>query len=284
MKFNIVSLKGYSGLKVSLYKDKVFGYIVRKEAKNISQNTRLKKQYQKHLYFFNLKSDLFKVPLIISKGYQNRLFFYEYQFSEGITLLDYIQKKSNKEIAFILDKIIDIIKYLKSHGNTFEKIDTDVSIVSSFEKKIKKNFKKTQVPKIIKDSMMKKLNQIPKNMKQTLSHGDLSFDNIIIDKKRGIILIDFMDLFYSHYWLDISKMFQDIDGGWSEIKHGIILPDKKVKNIRRYLIEGISKIDKEYFKYHNFLMAVVFLRILPYAKDELDRKRIINKMRVFVNC
>ena len=44
-------------------------------------------------------------------------------------------------------------------------------------------------------------------------HGDLTLENILLHQRRAVF-IDCDETFASSYWLDLSKLFQDVDGHW----------------------------------------------------------------------
>ncbi|HEV2650700.1 MAG TPA: phosphotransferase [Rhizomicrobium sp.] len=45
-------------------------------------------------------------------------------------------------------------------------------------------------------------------------HGDLTLENILISPEQGIVFIDCDEPFASSWWLDVAKLFQDIEGRW----------------------------------------------------------------------
>ncbi len=46
------------------------------------------------------------------------------------------------------------------------------------------------------------------------AHGDLTLDNILIGQGNATMFIDCDEPWVSSYWLDVGKLFQDIDGHW----------------------------------------------------------------------
>lgn len=277
-----VHLKGYSGLNILLMQDQKGHFIVKKKANKIEQNYKVQVQYQKHLFFSKLKRSNILVPEVLGAGLDDKLFYYNYRYIEGITFVEFIQTFPLSSITEVLDKIIKLLCEFKNRRKSFEGRN-GLSIVKALNEKIIDNCLKCQIRFHLKDNLLKMSSKIKNHNQVTLCHGDFSFDNLIIDKNQNIWLIDFSELFYPHYWFDISKMFQDIDGGWSEINHRIKLPEIKLKYIRNYLMKELAKLDQQYLEHHQFLIALVFLRLLPYAKNDLDRKNILNKIELFLS-
>src|SRR6185312_15834576 len=48
----------------------------------------------------------------------------------------------------------------------------------------------------------------------SVSHGDLTFENILIAPDGSVSFIDCDEPFASSWWLDTGKLFQDIAGAW----------------------------------------------------------------------
>ena len=48
----------------------------------------------------------------------------------------------------------------------------------------------------------------------TFCHGDLTLENMVIDRDGRIWLIDLLDSPLEHHWQDVAKLHQDLTGGW----------------------------------------------------------------------
>lgn len=279
-----MQLNGYSGDEVLLYKNNSDIYVVKKKSFNIGRNERLHNQYKKHLFFLKLNNNLFSVPQILGTGVEGRLFFYEYKFIEGTTFIYFIETNSMQNILVVLDKILNILKEFSQQKTYFESKDHNIGFRDALYAKINDIVKKQPLEYSMVNKIFKILHKINNHTNKTICHGDFSFDNIIVDKNMNLWFIDFLDIFYPHYHFDISKLFQDIDGKWFELKHNIELSHNKLSYIRDYLFKKIGHFDKEYYQLHNFLLSLVFLRILPYAKNPIHQKIIKNKINYFVNA
>jgi len=110
------------------------------------------------------------------------------------------------------------------------------------------------------------------NLTTTLCHGDLTMDNIIYDERNSICyLIDFLDNYIEHYWFDIVKLFQDIEGMWYSFRNpdidlNNILP--KMEFMKNQLDEDLVEKEEFYKEYRYLFLAINFARILPYANPE----------------
>jgi len=276
-----LTLDGYSGYEVALVKDPKNGYIVIKKSKSKEKNERLIRQYEKHCFFQNLREECFGVPEITGHGYDKDMFFYEYRFVEGSTLIKYIDGANQSDIENISDKLLKIMKHFASKSAIYYEKWAQMSMKEFLGKKVEENCAKCGLDDEIRRKFLSKIGNLPEKGR-CLCHGDFTFDNIIVDEKGELWLIDYLDV-YPHYWMDVSKLFQDIDGGWYEIKHGSKLPMNKLFFMRQYLLGEMDKIDPDYRRFHNIFLAVAFLRILPYSKSETDRRLIVEKIKNFLN-
>jgi len=283
MSSNIIELAGHSGFEVILYERKKNFYVVRKKAKSIEQNARLKRQYQKHKFFKSLKQDKFFVPEILDAGFKAKLFYYEYKYVEGVTLIHFIEHHPINKILVVLKKIAAIVKSFQSEKKAFEAIGPGQTLGSALKKKIGSILSFHPNSQKIAKLLLKKLKTLEDFKDSTICHGDLTFDNIIVDSNLNVWLIDFLDSFYPHYWFDITRLFGDIDGRWHEIKYGIRLPQNKLIYLRELFLNSVRAFDSRYESYNNFLLAVSFLRTLPYAKTEEERRLIISKIDYFLS-
>lgn len=279
---NKILLKGSSGIKIYFYTNSKGVKIVRKEAVRKEQFLRLKTQYQKHLFLLNQKNALFHIPKIVNKGYKNGNFFYEYKYVKGTSMVEHLINQPLEKLIFILDKLVSIIKYFSTQNKHFENSYENKTFKDSLKEKILNIYNKEGLNEKFKEELLTRLETLSMPQNKTLSHGDLSFDNIIIDKENNIWLIDYIGTFYPHYWLDIAKLFQDIEGKWYELKYGITIDKNKVNKLTKYFKRRINTLDRNYLKNHTFLMSIIFLRILPYLKDESKKNKVLKKIKDYL--
>ncbi len=275
-------LKGSSGVSIS-FKTINGIKIVRKQSEKKEQIGRLKVQYEKHIFLSKQKNNLFKIPQIINSGSRKNLFFYEYKFIEGFSMSEVLSLKPTDQLIKIMDKLVLIVKYFSKNVEYFERSFENRKFKDILVDKVLRVSDTLHLDKNIKDKFLTNLKLITIPTNKTLYHGDLSFENIIIDKKDDIWLIDCIGTFYPHYWTDLSKLFQDIEGEWNYLKHGIKLDRKKNQELTNYLKKRIVEFDKGYIQSHNFFMAMIFLRTLPYLKNESKKEKILKKIKNYLD-
>lgn len=261
----IQEFSGHSGCKILLCYSNG-NYFVRKISKSKDYNERLKKQMNKQRFFREeIAKENISSPKILGDGFYEEKFFFDMEYIMGFNLIDYIFKSSPEKLKKISYGILRIIELIKSNSSN----SIEISLSKKFSEKI--NELETKIPERDHNllvSLEKKSYNLPV-VKSTFCHGDLTMENIMFDENTGKYhLIDFQDIFAEHYWFDISLLFQDIDEAWYLFKHPELDPKiMKIKMdfIRKYIID---KIEKEYLPHHSTFIAMKFLRIIPYTREE----------------
>lgn len=277
----IADLIGFSGCKIKLYSQNG-KYFVRKISKSFSYNKRLEKQMLKQEYFIqNLSTKKITAPKILKKGFIEGFFFFDMEYVQGLLLINYINEANGEQLLDVLENIHSLISIMK---NSVE-IDKQIDLYSCFKKKaeeirlnlINRGEDVLEIVADLKESIQTLEESLGESNKinPTFCHGDLTMENIIYDKiNEKYYLIDFLDTFVDHYWLDIVKLFQDIDGQWYKFRN----PDVNLNNMvpkmnfmGKFLENNLLKNEHVYKNNHHLFLAMNFSRILPYSqKEDLD--------------
>lgn len=257
----IKELSGHSGCCLKLYKvDELF--FVRKDAGNVKYNKRLKKQFIKQKRF-DLKGA--KTPAVLSCGYtQDGIFYFDMEYVSAKSLAELMYVIQTNEISTLIDTLFDSLeitngKITPGAGRIFKnKIDElDQKLANSLPEakhaleKVK-NFDFSNVP---------------------LSHccGDLTLENILLLPSGQIYLIDLLDSFYNSWMIDVAKLLQDLDLGWSyrhsNRDYNLNLRLEKAKQAILDRILALTN-GKDYLLNIYYILLLNVLRIYPYAKDQ----------------
>jgi tRNA A-37 threonylcarbamoyl transferase component Bud32 len=101
-------------------------------------------------------------------------------------------------------------------------------------------------------------------------HGDLTLENILISPEQGVVFIDCDEPFASSWWLDLAKLFQDIEGRW--FLRGDANPSVDAlarltqfgQQLRGYAGALAPKLPQRLTQ----LAALHLFRTLPYVRDD----------------
>jgi len=284
----IANLKGFSGCKIKLFFENG-DYFVRKISKSPSYNKRLQKQMIKQQYFAeNLSTTSVSAPKILKNGFIKKHFFFDMEYVSGAKIIDHVIDANTDELSDISKRLCDIIYIMKRSNKPIELNDfslkTQKKVGEIYSKMVFRNLDSANLKtlKILAESIenLEECN----NMNMTFCHGDLTMENIIYNKKNNTYyLVDFLDNYIDHYWFDIVKLFQDVEGQWYKFrKPNININDiiPKMIFIKKYLNKNI--LDKPYKKHHYLLLSLNFARILPYAKTGNDINYIMRMIKAFM--
>lgn len=244
----IKKLKGHSGCKVFLCESNNRKF-VRKISHSVDYNDRLEAQMEKQNQF---KSELIRSPKILDQGYDNEYFYFDMEYISGISLSRFITISELNQSKTIINKLL-----IFCNGNH----DNFSNVSMNLKDKINNlNLKKSSK---FEDYKAYCLDYDWKNVSTGFCHGDLSFENIIINNSE-IYLIDFLDSFVESKYIDISKIFLDLLMMWSWRNENT---RPFIKNILLYdhLFELISTKDMEIIKR---MIILNLIRIIPYTDSQ----------------
>jgi aminoglycoside phosphotransferase (APT) family kinase protein len=117
-------------------------------------------------------------------------------------------------------------------------------------------------------------------------HGDMTLENILVDQRR-VVFIDCDETFASSFWLDLSKLFQDIDGHWCLRKLYLEPPTRTaLANATGRLLRLASplraladRLAPGFAACRPQLTALNLFRTIPYTDDVNQIDFVLSRMR-----
>lgn len=263
------TLSGLSTADVLLTTNDGKLWFVRKIAKTISDNERLKIQADKQIAFQNIR---FKSPKILETGTIEDKFYFDTEYIKGPDAAKYLSSATYHNISKFGDFLCEYIDYVSSIS-----INDNVNNIKQLENKLISL--SSYISENLLSDILSKL-QTLKQLNSTANHGDLTLENIIIAADGIPYLLDFLNSNFNHYWQDVSKLYQDLSGGWYQRK-GISIS----KCVNDFLGQKIYKhtVAKNplYEQFHNILICYNFIRILPYIKTIEDKILVEDRIKYF---
>lgn len=256
----VKDLGGHSGCRILLYEENGI-YFVRKYSGSKDYNLRLVSQCTKQQHF---QSDTIKVPKVLNSGYdENGLFYFDMEYIQGVTLSKFITKIDVSDIQGIVSTIIGNLQFETVRNHTTSEIFTKK--ISELEEKTK-NLGNGAVKQAI--SILKKIDWAV--FPNTMCHGDLTFENIIISNKE-IYFIDFLDSFYDSWLLDVGKLFQDLECMWSYRDMTSWDANTKIRLVifKQIILNCLKQKNSRYVHFTYAALLLHLVRIYPYSKDSV---------------
>lgn len=259
----IKDLSWHSWCEITLYKDSD-RFFIRKTAWRESYNERLKLQAYKQKSFI---SDKFFKPEIYWEGYIWDIYYFDMEYLNCQTLASYMQSITVKEISTLVEQAVNTLdikweEYLDNTNEIFQKklkllreSFNDITWIENQALDLLENFDFSMIP-------------------HSRCHWDLTLENILITQEKKIYLIDFLDSFFDSWMIDVAKLLQDLEIGWSyrheEMTSTLSL---RLSIAKQALLENILELEnwknKVSYIYHILLLNI--LRIVPYTKDDVTQ-------------
>lgn len=243
-----------------------------------------------------------KAPKILSLGYDDDSYYYDIEYFENSkTILDYLLAPyTDVNVSSVFESLCEVIESYKSVSFGSVKgafsLYIQEEIVSvlmkilacpNFEFLNQKEFQD------VKDICNRALELIENNreyldnikLPETLTHGNLTLENTLIDSLGNIKLIDLYAETYCESWLgDISQMMQSCIGDYELINDldeskfnclftKIQLPQNNTyEEFKSYLNAFVSKLSSEEKIVLDIFYASQFIRMFPFKIEKTPRK------------
>ena len=217
------------------------------------------------------------VPQIFDDGVADDCYWFDMEFIAGVDAVDYLAfgtrqrlERLAEQIGLILEveasKAISGQDQLDLHRLVLDKLDEINQVTGNVH---------YDILLLIRQALGE--NRI--FLEPTIAHGDLTLENILIDKHEKLWLIDAIGSPINHYWTDLAKLFQDLVGRW--YKHrGRNLSIGLTRTMTDHIFKHAIKLDLRYSEVHSVLLALTFARILPYCKYTQDVDFVTNKIHL----
>jgi len=261
---------GHSGATITLHGSGVRAY-VRKQAADVAHNARLMQQAEKQRLF---AAHGMALPRIIGEGIgEDGLAYFDMDYAPGRTVAD----------AVIHAAPIDRGALSRSLGNLlwlFRMRQGGALAPALFHTKIDEIGAKC-VTHVQTRPLMAEIWECGarlmacnwEGVPESPCHGDLTLENILLTRKRGVVFIDCDEPFISSWWLDVAKLFQDIRGHWCiRTLYGAAEPAQFVNAVQKLnqLSDDVHELlaDDGLLEKLPQLTALNLFRCLPYVKQE----------------
>jgi aminoglycoside phosphotransferase (APT) family kinase protein len=200
----VQALRGHSGAAVALYAG-AGDTFVRKTAPGPSGNLRLRQQAIKQR-LFGAQGFAFPAVRRLAQDAGARAFF-EMDYVPGRTLSELVAGAVPFDRARVLQAVAHLI-------GAFAASAQGVLDEAQFHRKIDSIAAQSQASPAAA-ALGRRLAACDwRGIPQSLDHGDLTLENMLLAQDGRIVFIDCDAAWVSSWWLDIGKLFQDLDGRW----------------------------------------------------------------------
>ena len=237
--------------------------------------------------FYNKNKDNENIPKLYKYDKSKTIVPYVYEIIEkvnGKSVYYYWYKMNENERENFIKRLVDILKQI--HKNEYKSYDWSnhikERILSSYNK-TKYKFNKEEKNIIL--TSLNNYDEILIDNRFSLIHNDLHFDNILLDNKNNIKLIDFNDSIIApfDYDLRIFYMCVTLPWKWANIEMDPYQLPKDYINLFNYIKKYYTELND--IKYLNERMIIYFIlndfELFPeYTNNELKTRILENSKKI----
>lgn len=276
-------LSGMSGSAVWLVSDDGERWRVRKIAETVECSARLKFQLAKQVELDGRDSAPVRVPKVLDSGYHGDRFWFEMDFVHGIDGPTYLRRAGVDQVRAFTAAIQRYLEWAASTAPAVVGAGRGDLFDGLFDRVCHVQERTRAVPTAAFEQLMMAMARIRMlDIVPSWCHGDLTLENLQVGHDGSIWLFDLLDAPHEHVWQDVAKLHQDLVGGWYRRNHDSISP-ATLDHIGRRLVETAVSLDERYQLVHHLLIAVCFVRILPYTTEAEDREVAVRGLVHFAN-
>lgn len=265
------ALSGLSGARVVLMTRDGDRWFVRKAARSAADSSRLRRQLEKQLAFGASHDGAMRVPHVLGDGEIEGRFYFDMEYIRGTDGVSYLRRASYAEVVSFADRLC---KYLDEAASRPAREPPQTTLFDALYSKVCDVQRRTS--ELDGDTLarlflgLEALRDLTAGLLPTMCHGDLTLENLVIDDDGTFWLLDFLDAPFEHWWQDVTKLHQDLEGGWYLRSHPPVARCV-LDYLSRRMITAATGHNPNYAAIHSVLLACTFVRILPYARtsDEL---------------
>lgn len=276
-----VPLSGFSGAFVGLLRAPDGRLFVRKASMTPDANAKLRRQADRQNWLRTVLSGNATAPAIDRDGMIEGLYWFDMQFAAGQDACTYLSNMGFSAIPGFAESVVDLLGQLahapaENHASEQAFAPALLAKIAEIDSKTQQRYSHLLQP------LAEVARHQPTSIVPTASHGDLTFENIIVDRHHRLWLIDTIDSPVDHYWIDWSKLFQEVEGRWHRHrKHDLSLSIGWA--LRNTFHAKATAMDPGYAAIHYLLLGITYARILPYAREERDIAFVENRVATFAH-
>jgi aminoglycoside phosphotransferase len=266
-------LDGFSGAGIALVEEKGVGRYVRKLASE-GGSDRLRRQIDRMQYFRQNVSAVGAPEVLTSGSFEGR-FWVDLEFIDGADAVSYFRRAGLREVGAAVDQIVDYIREVHALAPVHSAMTLRTAVIAKIDLLGKRLADDVDASALITRLGRVAADSLPE-LPATLCHGDLTLENVIVDRGGRLVFIDHADPPVEHAWADLAKLDQDLVAGWYRRKS-----EPLNAGVRAFMTQRIheSLADMSYRQSSQALIALSMARVLPYADDDEQRLFILDRLR-----
>jgi aminoglycoside phosphotransferase len=272
-------LSGLSGARVYMMTRDDRTWFVRKGAATVEHNDRLRRQARKQAALAAMPVDAVRTPSILDEGTIDGRYYFDMEVVHGVDAATYLRISDYASVRRFTAQLCDYLRAAADRpplvalagGQTlFDYLYSRICEVQALT---------TALSPEVLSGVLVGLDQVRSagDPRMTLSHGDLTLENIVVDHEGRLWFLDLLDSPFESYRQDVAKLHQDLDGGWY-LRRQEAIARCVGDYVGRQVFQTAVRLDPSYAVLHPVLMAATFIRIIPYVADAESRRFVLERV------
>lgn len=267
-------LPGHSAASVYLVTLDDHSWFVRKAANKAGDSGRLYEQCRRQQAFLCHDAPV-GTPRVTGEGWVDGRYWFDMEFVVGRDGASYLRTGSYADVVGFADQLCDYVVFASEQGPL---AGGSHGLGPALGDKLAELVARVPEAGILPSFDRSDFDRLP----LTLCHGDLTLENMVVGRDGRVRLLDFLPSALDHTWFDVAKLHQDLEGGWY-LRRGERITQCATTYLGQRVVDACEKVWSGYRAVHDFLVALAFFRIVPYAQTAEDRAFALRRARHFAD-
>ena len=273
------TLSGLSGAEVVLMRQGERFWFVRKQSTSVEGNHRLRRQAEKQSAFAQCEGIGLLTPAILGDGETDGRYYFDMEFVRGFDGASFLRRATYPEVTRFADHLCRYLVSAADRPALFPQ--PGVRLFDALYRKLCEVQRRTRgLPPETLARLFLALERVDelRELPTTCCHGDLTLENLVVTEDGRVWAFDLLDSPFEHYWQDLAKLHQDLEGGWYRRKQPAVA-QCVLSFVSRRLSATARRLHPAYPAVHHLLLAATFVRILPYARTAAETELVAERIR-----
>lgn len=275
-----VPLSGFSGAAVTLLRTPGGAPFVRKAAWDAEVGRVLRAQAARQAWLAGAVAGAAAVPAVLGEGEADGLYWFDMAFVPGRDAVAFLGAAGFDALAGFAERVERLMALLAERPAPAAPPPGLAALLRKLDEvALRTNGAFAAALDPLRRAALL-LDRLADDDGATACHGDLTLENILVARDGALWLIDPIASPIDHYWVDWSKLFQDVEGGW-HAHRGRPVASGVTRWLRNRWLAAACRLSPGYRRRHALLLGLCFARILPYARDGRDRAYVAMQVERF---